>query len=397
MTTFHYSVGQIYYISDQQNYYAPPFPFSNPKWEFNVISWCDLVERHPDEKIQKVVVLNSTIFKSDTLLSRCRRTGYTRVRDCSPCCAFPYSDPISIRDYKKSDEYNYIRNQYVIFDAVINPDLCKVACEHGLSLKEVKNPTHEIVMYFIKFHPKNITYIPDHLVNDEIRNYIKSLTESQLKAVKMKPIFKSSLVINPLQEHPEANQLVQSILSGESTGVNNEQFHLFEDLDVLKNDFIDWLNDYHKLKRSSKLDLESIGYADENHRRNRRFKKHLMERTQHRFNITKICCINNKDTQGISEFLTKYPHVCKFIIEMGFKIVIHNRRFWRRGTDVDIYKVYLSDGEIFIRDKGWRGEIWAANELTTDDRAELFIINKTIEESDFDCESSATDTDEDSD
>jgi hypothetical protein len=370
--------GIIYYICNEQPVYnKPTFPFENTEKEFNILMIDDICKLPIKDTtlIQELVVVEETLWE-EISLHKCGRTGYTRVMHFSdrPLSIIP-CQVVPLKEFSKTEIYKNKRDRLVKFDSEVNPDLCMKALDVGLPLSKITHVTQKIVDYAVKKYSENFNYIESNFITDELRNFIKILSQSERKKFQMKRVF---LIISKgtvMKSHPEAVSLVKEILKGNEMKIDAT---LFSDLGACQDIFVEWLTEYSSLSDICSYSLQSIGYASSDHKKNHHWKTHLRETSKQRLNITRACCIDPKDPQTMIDFIDSEQILIKFIREMGLELKLYEANFWGRGTDVTV-----SDFE-----KEDIGE--------SDDYVSLFVVNLDIEELDAD-ESAESDSDSGSD
>lgn len=348
---------RIYYVTNLKTIYAPPFPFniSNCR-EFNLMVIDDLIKLkfYHDTQVQQIVVLDQTINDGKTHRHSCGKTGHTRIMlgyvDKS---IFALNDPISLEEFSKTDIYKNKTELHVEFDAHCNINLCITALEHGLKLKQIKNPTQQLVDTAIRLDSKNLKYVDKKFINDEMRQYIKSIPNKNriLKEIikrnpclKMVPVFPQT---SQIQTELTARQIIDQIRAAnyEHKELLLKEHNKFDQMGSGKKKILDWLYSFDTLPIHCTYNLASIGYADESHKRNALWETNLSENSKSRLNITKAINLPAYEVKvkqnyekvylaDLNRLFVEQESVFKFIYELGYQIIVYTHSYWRRGTDV---------------------------------------------------------------
>ena len=349
----------VYYITNQQTYSAPPtFPIPSDGFvrkghlEFNVLTISDIrrLKILDDTQIQKVIVLGSNLWRQ-CHKHICGKTSYCRIQDLNysyyiinPVYVFPLYNhkPMYLKDFAKTDIY--IKELTICIEPDMNIDskICYQMIDHGVKLSEIKSCTQEIAEYAVKKFPENLEFIEDKFITDSIRTYIATLDKRWHRIANFRPNFIKEKKHNINVNINAAKNVIYVVTKSKITHVDinnyiDEKLLHFDILYILKDVFIDWLKKYFLLPENCEYKLDSIGYADESYAVNPWWKNHLKEVSKYRLNITESCCINSG--KDLNNFIKQNPEIIKFIHDIGLNIIIYERCYWRRGSDIIVKKI----------------------------------------------------------
>lgn len=371
---------KIFYILSEQQHckYKPSFPFDCSQDRFDVLSRATLLEQLknnliPDNiQVQKILCLAETLDDKIYISSSgCRYVRITFLHKFAKPI-IPISQPMCIKKFSESNElaFNIYDLDYQKYE-----NLCReIVLINKFPLKYIKNAPPNFVIDAILNDKRHINYILDEQVSESVRIVISRLFSQMDKSDKANMTIKESFIQTYEQKekiHPEAKKIIDDKIF-----IMESHYYLFDDLGPIRDKFIGWLNSYSNISDNSEYELESIGYADECHKRNRHFKKHLHEITKERINVTDACNINDS-CKMVNKFIQINRHIFDFLIEIGFNIKFHARYFWRRGTDIKILEI---------------------NDLCNSggpDSINIFVINPLFGNNNKKHEPMASDTDED--
>lgn len=380
---------KIFYISDAQpDYYKPKFPFSSGSGgNFMTRAYVEKLmsdgKLKPTDMIQSICILYRSVLEDTHIYYKYGRDDCARVTDSK--MMFSLGDPVLISDFLKQPMKNC-----VVFEYTKEPYLCRIAViEKLLPLKYVRNPSHEFIMMALKTDYRQLRYLNADQVDDEVREFVKSSVPRYYKEVllsrreffvgpkvagestheKAVELIQTFLVVEEAElfDFDESSDSDDSLFDGTDDVVKKcDQKELFNDLDTIKHDFLSWMCNGYKNLPLPKYALGSIGYADECHKRNRHFVTHLNEISQRRINITKSLYFDINDRDSAYKMINENLGAFKFLIEMGFDVVFHCRKFWRRGTDVKVKKLKINED-------GYKKNLWG-------EKFNVFIVNPNVED-----------------
>jgi len=343
---------EIYYISNAQSTWRhpPPFPFDNDKnyqYDFNIMTI---------EGLHKIPKTGETMIQEICVCSRAPKynDGYGLIRIPSyhllPFTpAFAIGKPATLYYFAMTNAYKSKIPQHYTPDP--KTDLCKIALRHGVLLSEILNYDKEFALYAIKQNPKNINFLPDEIIDDDIREYIKKVWNINKSVFEIRPILIAAppvSLVSPVSPSTDiktkqiAKDYVKNILTTDLT-FDTKHNYLFDFLYVVRDVFIEWLRDYKELEDTCTFRLDSIGYCDEKNILHPQFKKHLYEKSKQRLNITKACCVKTDSPQSLEKMINEYPYIFDFFEFLGFDIHVYMQTFWRRGRDINIENIKNKD------------------------------------------------------
>ena len=179
---------------------------------------------------------------------------------------------------------------------------------------------------YFKFNENDKNKITNILKNNKNTN-IKLLNKIKLKINKSTVDDNAETIINEL-----FNMMIKEYPILDKTEKYELDENTFDGLGDLSYAIENWIINYDSYDERPMYDLNSIGHADENHKRNYEWLDHLFEISKYRINISKeLEILNGKPKDDIYQNLIELEPILN---QIGLSIIVYTHNYWRRGTRV---------------------------------------------------------------
>ena len=179
---------------------------------------------------------------------------------------------------------------------------------------------------YFKFNENDKNKIKNILKNNKNKN-IKLLNKIKLKINKSTVDDNAETIINEL-----FNMMIKEYPILDKTEKYELDENTFDGLGDLSYAIENWIINYDSYDERPMYDLNSIGHADENHKRNYEWLDHLFEISKYRINISKeLEILNGKPKDDIYQNLIELEPILN---QIGLSIIVYTHNYWRRGTRV---------------------------------------------------------------